>query len=148
MREVPESLTRLVWELGEAIAGDPYGKGPAALESLRALYESYESAGKPDPFLTEALADRVADPREAIRLYEAAIAQCAKFPGEPIHTKRRDMAMRLLDIGEKLPARAQLTQAIVEATRAGDLHEARHLTEFIEKFLPEDGGLTIVGGDP
>ena len=134
MREIPESLGRLVWDLGDAISSDPYGKGPAALESLRALYESYVSAGKPDPFLTEALADRVADPHEAIRLYEAAIQQCAAFPGEPIHTKRRDMAERLRQIGELERARAQLELAIVDAKRVGELEEAQYLAELLQKF--------------
>ena len=134
MREIPESLARLVWELGDAISSDPYGKGPAALESLRALYESYASAGRPDPFLTEALADRVADPHEAIRLYEAAIEQCAKFPGEPIYTKHRDMAQRLRDVGQLERARTQLRLAIVDAKRVGELGEAQYLAETLQKF--------------
>ena len=134
MREIPESLARLVWELGEALSSDPYGKGLAALASLRALHESYLSAGRPDPFLTEALADRVSDPHEAIRLYESAIEQCAQFPGEPIHTKRRDMAERLRRIGEIERARAQLELAIIDAKRAGELEEARQLAQLLQSY--------------
>jgi hypothetical protein len=129
MRNVPEDLARRVWELGEAISNDPHGRGVAALQSLRALYESY--AANPDPFLTEALADRTSDAREAITLYEAALEQCAHFSDEPTYTKRRDLALRLREVGDTVKARAQAELALKEATRSGDAEYVANAQELL-----------------
>ena len=139
MREPPQPLARRVEELVSAISGDPYGikdpsTGKTALELLRDLYDSMAASGTPDPFLTEVMADETRDDREAIRLYETAIEQCAKFPGEPVHTKRRDLAQRLLRLGETERARKQFELAIVDARREGDTDQADYLAEFIGKL--------------
>jgi len=138
MREPPSSLVKRVAELVSATSSDPYGIDPntgmTPLQELRWLYDAATAAGTPDPFLTETMADETIDPHEAIRLYEAAIAQCAKFPGEPIYTKRRDMAERLRQLGEVERARAQLELAIVDAKGSGELEEAQYLAQFLQKF--------------
>jgi hypothetical protein len=139
MREPPHSLANRVAELVSAISADPYGikdptSGKTALSLLRDLYDSMAAAGTPDPFLTEVMADETVDDHEAIDLYVIAIEQCASFPGEPTHTKRRDMALRLLRLGETDRAREQLELAIVDAGHSGDMEETQQLAEFLQKL--------------
>jgi hypothetical protein len=92
----------------------------AALGALRALYARRQALGKPDPALTEALADYTDDAAEAAALYRVAIAQSAADPDEPTHTKRICLASRLIDLGDIAEARSELALGRADAERLKD----------------------------
>ena len=94
------------------------------------------SAGKPDPALTEALADYTDDAAEASALYRAAIAQCEKYPGEPTHTKRICLASRLMDLGDTAAARCELALGRGEAERLKDVE----YVELADELLGQPAG--------
>jgi len=124
MREVPRELWGEVFDLvTEALisdaAGDPE-RFAKALAALRALYVRRLALGKPDPALTEALADYTDDAAESAALYRVAIAQSAAYPDEPTHTKRICLASRLIDLGDLAEARSELALGRAEAERLSD----------------------------
>jgi HD-GYP domain-containing protein (c-di-GMP phosphodiesterase class II) len=124
MREVPRELWGEVFDLVTEVllsdaAGDTerFAKGFTA---LRALYARQEALGKPEPALTEALADYTDDATEAAALYRVAIAQSASYPDEPTHTKRICLASRLIDLGDIAEARSELALGRADAERLKD----------------------------
>ena len=85
-----------------------------AAESYNQLFELYqrrESAGEPDPFLTEALADMTDNSELAVRLYQTAIDQSSNFPGEPVVSKRIGLARQLISLGRQKEAQTQMEAA-------------------------------------
>jgi HD-GYP domain-containing protein (c-di-GMP phosphodiesterase class II) len=124
MREVPRELWGEVFDLvTEALVSDAAGdkeRFAKAFAALRALYARREALGKPDPALTEALADYTDDAAESAALYRTAIAQSAAYPEEPTHTKRICLASRLLDLGDLTEARSELALGRAEAERLND----------------------------
>ena len=133
--EVLELVTRIAQpdaarseDVDETVAAD-------ALKELRALYESREASGAPEPFLTEALADFTDDMEESIRLYELALSQCAGFPDEPKASKHIGLARRLQEMGRTVEARAQLTMARQAAFVDRDATAVRELDELEKQFV-------------
>jgi len=124
MREVPRELWGEVFDLvTEVLLSDAAGdteRFAKALTALRALYTRQEALGKPDPALTEALADYTDDAAEAAALYRVAIAQSASYPDEPTHTKRICLASRLIDLGNVAEARSELNLGRADAERLKD----------------------------
>lgn len=133
-RRPPQHLYDEVLELTTAIAqpeccGSDIDSAVAAdaLSKLTALFEARQTSGKPDPFLTETMADFTTDLNEAVRLYRLAIEQCAEFPDEPIHTKRQGLVERLFELGYNAEAEEELVQARREAFAAGDADAIKDL---------------------
>lgn len=124
MREVSRELRGEVFDLvTEALVSDAAGdtkRFDTALAALRTLYARRETLGKPDPALTEALADYTDDAAESAALYRVAITQCGAYPDEPTHTKRICLASRLIDLGDLTEARSQLALGRGEAERLND----------------------------
>jgi HD-GYP domain-containing protein (c-di-GMP phosphodiesterase class II) len=124
MREVRRELWGEVFDLvTEVLLSDAAGdteRFAKAFTALRALYARQEALGKPDPALTEALADYTDDATEAAALYRVAIAQSASYPDEPTHTKRICLASRLIDLGDIAEARRELTLGRTDAERLKD----------------------------
>jgi hypothetical protein len=123
MREVSKELWGEVFDLVTEIlcsdaAGDTQRFG-TAVAALHAVYVRQEELGKPDPALTEALADFTDDAAEAAALYRVAIAQCTAAD-EPTHTKRVCLAARLIELGDLSEARSELAQGRAEAERLND----------------------------
>jgi hypothetical protein len=119
MRKVPRELSGEVFNLlTEALLSDAAGdteRFAKAFAALQALYARQEALGRPDPVLTEALADYTDDPAQAAALYRVAIAQCEAYPGEHTHTKRICLASRLIDLGDIAGARSELALGRAEA---------------------------------
>ena len=113
MREVPRELWGEVFDLVTEVL-------LKAFTALRALYARQEALGKPDPALTEALADYTDDATEAAALYRVAIAQSASYPDQPTHTKRICLASRLIDLGDIAEARSELALGRADAERLKD----------------------------
>ena len=137
MREVPRELWGEVFDLVTAVllsdaAGDTE-RFAKAFTALRALYARQEALGKPDPALTEALADYTDDDAEAAALYRVAIAQSAPYPDEPTHTKRICLASRLIDLGDIAEARLELALGRADAER---LKDAEYVT-FADRLLSQ-----------
>ena len=101
---------------------------------LRAIYARQEVLGAPDPFLTEAVADYTDDTAEAVRLYRLALAQSSRHPDEPTHTKRIDMASRLIELGDLHSARSELIQGRAEAERLKDTLYVEFADELLAKL--------------
>jgi HD-GYP domain-containing protein (c-di-GMP phosphodiesterase class II) len=124
MREVPREVWGEVFDLvTDTLLSDAAGdteRFAKALAALRALYARQEALGKPDPGLTEALADYTDDAAEAATLYRAAIAQSVAYPDEPTHTKRICLASRLIDLGNIAEARSELALGRADAERLKD----------------------------
>lgn len=139
-RHPPQELYDKVLELTNAIAqpeccGSDIDSAMAAeaLTQLTALFEVQQASGKPDPFLTETLADFTADLNEAVRLYRLAIKQCSEFPDEPTHTKRQGLVERLFELGCNAEAEEELVQARREAFAAGDADAIRELNAITQQ---------------
>ena len=92
----------------------------AAFLELRALFEQRESDDRPDPFLTETLADFTEDNWESIRLYRLALEQCSLAREELTYTKRLGLAQRLNAVGREAEALEQLALARQDAFKAGE----------------------------
>jgi HD-GYP domain-containing protein (c-di-GMP phosphodiesterase class II) len=124
MREVPRELWGEVFDLvTEVLLSDAAGdteRFAKAFTALRALYARQEALGKPEPALTEALADYTDDATEAAALYRVAIAQSASYSDEPTHTKRICLASRLIDLGDIAEARSELALGRADAERLKD----------------------------
>ena len=124
MREVPRELWGEVFDLvTEVLLSDAAGdteRFAKAFAALRALYARQEALGKPDPALTEALADYTDDATEAATLYRVAIAQSASYADQPTHTKRICLASRLIDLGDIAEARSELALGRADAERLKD----------------------------
>lgn len=124
MREVPRELWGEVFDLVTEVllsdAARDTERFSKAFIALRALYARQEALGKPDPALTEALADYTDDTTEAAALYRIAIAQSASYPDEPTHTKRICLASRLIDLGDIAEARSELALGRADAERLKD----------------------------
>jgi len=139
-RRVPQSLYDTVLELTTAIA-QPEAVNAVdetvaeeARAKLVALFQSRQSVGTPDPFLTETVADFTSDAAEAARLYRLALEQCAAFPGEPTHTKRQGLVERLLELGRTVDAREELANAQRDAFAAGDTDTIKELDALAGKM--------------
>ena len=102
-----------------------------ALEKLVTLFQSRQAAGKPDPFLTETLADFTEDAAESIELYRLALEQSAAFAGEPTHTKRQGIVERFVELGRTVEAREELVAARREAFAAGDTEAIKELDALV-----------------
>lgn len=133
-RRPPQELYDVVLELTTAIVQPVHGTSDMDLTMaseaqtrLAALYEARLALGKPDPFLTETMADFTTDLNEAVRLYRLAIEQCSQFPDEPIHTKRHGLVERLFELGHTAEAEEELVRARREAFAAGDVDVIRDL---------------------
>ena len=124
MRQIPKKLWGEVFDLvTQILRYNEVGDAPRAAEALaelRALSAHQDSVGRPDPFITEALADYTDDAAEAARLYRMAIAQSASYPDEPTHTKRIGLASRLIELGDLGGARVELTEGRADAERLKD----------------------------
>jgi hypothetical protein len=124
MREVPRELWGEVFDLvTEALVSDAAGnvqRFAKALAALRALYARQEAIGKPEPTLTEVLADYTDDAAEAVALYRASIAQSDAYPDEPTHTKRICLASRLIELGHTVEARSEILRSRADAERLKD----------------------------
>jgi hypothetical protein len=117
-RELRGEVFDLVTELLLSDAAGDAERFAKALGALRALYARRQALGKPDPALTEALADYTDDAAEAAALYRVAIAQ--SDPDEPTHTKRICLASRLIDLGDIAEARSELALGRADAERLKD----------------------------
>ena len=130
MSEVPRELRGEVFDLvTEALVSDAAGdteRFAKAFAALRALYARRQALGRPDPALTEALADYTDDAAEAAALYRVAIAQSAAHPDEPTHTKRICLASRLIDLGDLTEARSELALGRAEAERLNDAEYVKY----------------------
>lgn len=89
MNPVPQDIYECVHRLSVAIvnasgAGDT-GLCDSLVNTLRSYYEEEKALGRSHPFLTEAVADHLEDPEEAVLFYELAIAQSSTVPDEPMH---------------------------------------------------------------
>jgi len=127
-RTVPTPLYEEVSALAEAIAQPEAGAfgavdgtaASSAYADLLALYERLEASGRPDPFVTETLADFTDDSAVAISLYRRALEQSGLFPGELLHTKRIGLARQLIAVGQKSEALEQVALARREAFGVAD----------------------------
>lgn len=138
MREVPRELGGEVFDLvTEVLLSDAAGdteRFAKALAELRALYARRQALGKPDPALSEALADYTDDAAEAANLYRLAIAQSGACPEEPTHTKRICLASRLIDLGEITEARAELALGRADAERLKDAEYVKLADELLSQL--------------
>jgi hypothetical protein len=138
MREVPRELWGEAFDLiTEALLSDAAGdteRFAKAFAALRALYARQEALGKPDPALTEALADYTDDAAEAAALYRAAIAQSEACPDEPTHTKRICLASRLIDLGDIAEARSELALGRADAERQKDAEYVELADELLSQL--------------
>jgi hypothetical protein len=138
MHKVSSELRGEVFDhVTEALLSDAAGDADrfaAALAALRSLYAEREALGKPDPALTEALADYTDDSTQAVALYRVAIAQCAAYPDEPMHTKRICLASRLIDLGDNAEARSQLALGRAESVRLKDEEYVSFADELLSKL--------------
>jgi hypothetical protein len=139
IRRPPQDLYDCVLELTTAIAQPEHGvsdvdsiQAAEALTKLVALFEARQAAEKPDPFLTETMADFTTNPNEAVRLYRLAIEQCAEFPDEPTYTKRQGLAEQLFELGLTDEAEEELARARREAFAAGDIDAIKDLNELAQ----------------
>lgn len=139
VRQPPQELYDKVLELTTAIAQPGQGAGDIdsaiaseALSELIALFEARQAIGKPDPFLTETMADFTTNPNEAVRLYRLAIEQCAEFPDEPTYTKRQGLAEQLFELGLIVEAKEELAKARREAFASGDIDAIKELNELAQ----------------
>jgi hypothetical protein len=138
MREVPRELYGEVFDLvTEALVSDAAGDAQRfakALAALRELYARREALGKPDPALTEAVADYTHDAREAVVLYRASIAQSGPYPDEPTHTKRLCLASRLIELGDIVEARSQIVRGRADAERLRDAEYVKLADELLAQL--------------
>ena len=105
-----------------------------AFTALRALYARQKALEKPDPALTEALADYTDEAAEAVALYRVAIAQSASYPDEPTHTKRICLASRLIDLGDFAEARSELALGRADAARLKDAKYVKLADKLLSKL--------------
>jgi hypothetical protein len=138
MRKVSRELGGEAFDLvTEVLLSDAAGdteRFTKALAALRALYARQQTLGKPDPALSEAVADYTDDAAEAATLYRLAIAQSAAHPAEPTHTKRICLASRLIDLGELTEARAELTLGRADAERLKDAEYVKLADELLSQL--------------
>ena len=121
----------------EALVSDAAGDAQRfakALAALRELYARREALGKPDPALTEAVADYTHDAREAVVLYRASIAQSGPYPDEPTHTKRLCLASRLIELGDIVEARSQIVRGRADAERLRDAEYVKLADELLAQL--------------
>lgn len=138
MRKVPTPLWKEVFDVVDDIKRWS-DAGNAQLEAscialLQVIYARQEALGAPDPFLTEAMADYTDDPAEAVRLYRLALAQSSRHPDEPTHTKRIDMASRLVELDDLQSARTELIQGRAEAERLNDTFYVELADDLLSKL--------------
>jgi hypothetical protein len=138
MRKIPKPLWNEVFDVVNNIKrcideGDSKMEA-AYTAALGAIYARQEASGAPDPALTEAVADYTDDAEEAVRLYRLALAQSSGSPGEPTHTKRIDMAARLIEFGDLEAARTELIQGRAEAERLNDTFYVDFADEMLAKL--------------
>ena len=138
VREVTRELWGEVFDhVTEALLSDAAGdteRYAKAFAALRSLYARREAIGKPDPALTEALADYTDDAAEAAALYRVAIAQCEAYPGERTHTKRICLASRLMDLGDIAEARSALALGRAEAERLKDAKYVKFADDLLSQL--------------
>lgn len=137
MREVSGELGEAFDLVTEVLLSDAAGdteRFSRALAALRALYTRQEALGKPDPALTEALADYTDDAAQAAALYRLAIAQSAPYPDETTHTKRVCLASRLIDLGDLAEARSELALGRSEAERLKDAEYVKLADELLSQL--------------
>lgn len=133
-QEVLDLTTRIAQPFATPVENVDEPAAAAALLELEALFQRCESAGTPDPFLTESLADFTSNDTEAIRLYRLALEQSAQFSGEPTHTKHLGLAERLHSAGHTAEAREQLLLARRDAFAAGDATVMDQLDELAKQL--------------
>jgi hypothetical protein len=133
MRKMPEPLYNCVLELSLRIANAAEAEDPrarrGAYRRLRTLYRT--RLGKPDPFLTETLADFTTGPRTAAKLYRLAIQQCAEFPDEGLYTKQIVLARVLTEIGNAPEAATLLSTATPAASAQDDASALAEIDELL-----------------
>jgi hypothetical protein len=140
-RQVPEPLYQQVLALVSDIAQPEVreeehfvqARAEDSYKQLLELYQRRESAGKPDPFLTEALADMTDNRELAVHLYQAAIDQCRKFPGEPVVSKRIGLARQLISMGRKTEAQTQIEVARRDAFSEHDIEAIKEIEGLLVK---------------
>lgn len=142
-RHIPDALYSDVYALASEIVqplSDPLDRVDESVSriayfKLEALYKKREDANEPDPFLTETLADFTQDVAKAIRLYRLSIAQSVTFPGEILQTKHVGLVRRLLEVNDRVEARAHLVMARAEALVHGDTSILEELDELSTQLL-------------
>jgi hypothetical protein len=138
MRKIPTPLWNEVLDVVNNIKRC-IDEGDSKMEAvytalLEAIYARQEVLGAPDPALTEAVADYTDDAEVAVRLYRLSLAQSSRNPGEPTHTKRIDMASRLIELGDLQSARTELIQGRAEAERLSDTLYVDFADELLAKL--------------
>ena len=129
-----EEVFRLVRDITDSSEKGQTQLTEVGIAALRAIHARQDVLGRPEPFLTEALADYSDDPAEAASLYRRALAESSVHPDEPTHTKRISLAERLIELGELTAARRELMQGRAEAHRLKDDHFVRFADELLAKL--------------
>jgi hypothetical protein len=134
--ELYTEVSVVMSRIKDAAIADDEAAQDAGCSQLRSIYDREVAAGRADPFLTEALADVVDDPKEAVALYRLALAQAVAAPGEPVHSKRVGLARQLKELGECAAAQAELDAARFDANKFRDAEALAEIAELSRELRP------------
>lgn len=135
-KELYDEVFAVMTRIKDAALADNEAGQQAGCSQLRAIYERELAAGRVDPFLTEALADVVDDPKESVALYRLSLEQAASVSGEPLHSKRLGLARQLQALGELSAAQAELDAARFDANKFRDLEALAEIAELSRQLRP------------
>lgn len=103
-----------------ALAGDD-ALAASLYQRLQLYSDGQLAAGRSHPFIIETLADYTADPAQAIRYYEQALAMSRHMTtDEPTHTILIGIGEQLIELGRREQAEAFIRDGRAEALRRGD----------------------------
>lgn len=97
-----------------------------------------QKAGTSHPFLLETLADYTSDDREALRIYQKAMAMAhERRVDDPTQTILVGMANRWIELGNTEQADACLRDAYAEALSRGDAETVKEVDELQKEGVSE-----------
>lgn len=103
-----------------ALAGDD-ALAASLYQRLQLYSDEQLAVGRSHPFIIETLADYTADPAQAIRYYEQALAMSRHMTtDEPTHTILIGIGEQLMELGRREQAEAFIRDGRAEALRRGD----------------------------
>jgi hypothetical protein len=135
-KELYSEVFAVMTRIKDAALANDEAVQEAGCSQLRSIYDRELSAGRVDPFLTEALADVVDDPEEAVALYRLSLQQAASVPDEPLHSKRLGLARQLQELGEHSAAMAELDAARFDANKLRDSEALAEIAELSRELRP------------
>ena len=134
MSQIPPEMYERVRDLALAITNATLADDEAVADSLYgqllAYSEEMQKAGTSHPFLVETLADYTDDDREALRIYQKALAMAhERREDDPTQTILVGMAKRWLEVGNDEQADACLGDASAEALSRNDSETLKEIDE-------------------